>query len=900
MQTIIHNALTKLTTALLLVTAMFSGLTPALAYAACAPTVSFDLWAKTGTATLYTGGPTVNIWGYSDTSAGVATLPGPALGKDADATAPLLADAPIVQGDCVGITLHNDNIPGSTSLLFQGQSIVPDRTGVSAGNSTLYTFTASKPGTFLYEAGLTPNGQHQVAMGMYGALIVRPATAGQAYNSASTAFDSEAVVVLSEYDATLALNPVAFDMRKYAPKYFLINGKAYPGTASIFADAGDAVLLRYVNAGLTSHHMGILGLSQTVVGQDGSPFTYSHKMISETIAPGQTLDAIVTIPSALTGTKYALYDSNLLLRNTNAAGFGGMLTFLTVGAGGPPPSDTTGPLLSSVTLSPNPSDDTGSVALSATASETITGNANVTAWEYSVDAVYTTITIGSPTTVQTLNATIPAGLTHGSHPVTVRAQDTLGNWSSTTTINLVVDNMGPTTSGLSLTPNPSNGSVGVTFSFTGNDTASGNSNITAAEYWIDPVGTPASGTGTSVSVASPAPVKTLNVGLLPPFSPGSHVISVHSQDALGNWGARVTINLVVDQTGPVTSNVIASPNPNNGLMAFNTTVQAVRVTASFSDSASGGSNIAVVEGFIDTIGATGTGFAFSATDGLFNSSNENGYVDIPLAVVNALSSGNHTIYVHARDASGNWNNTLPYASTVLTINRSLYFSTLGNTNPPGVAGTADDADIYLYNGTAFSRSIDVTAITNPLPSGANVDGFDRVDATHFYMSFNGSVTLPGPLAVQDEDVVYYNAGTWSLYYDGSVNGVTSNLDAISIVSGNLYFSLSTTTLPPGVGGTGDDADIYRWNSLSSYTRVVDANGAGSLGLPTGANVDGFVWVDATHFYMSFTTDTAVPGLGTAQDEDVVYYNGSIWSTYFDGTAKGLTANNQDIDAFDIP
>ncbi len=28
--------------------------------------------------------------------------------------------------------------------------------------------------------------------------------------------------------------------------------------------------------------------------------------------------------------------------------------------------------------------------------------------------------------------------------------------------------------------------------------------------------------------------------------------------------------------------------------------------------------------------------------------------------------------------------------------------------------------------------------------------------------------------------------------------------------------------------------------------------------------------------------------------------GASWSTYFDGTAAGLTNNNQDIDAFDIP
>ena len=67
------------------------------------------------------------------------------------------------------------------------------------------------------------------------------------------------------------------------------------------------------------------------------------------------------------------------------------------------------------------------------------------------------------------------------------------------------------------------------------------------------------------------------------------------------------------------------------------------------------------------------------------------------------------------------------------------------------------------------------------------------------------------------------------------------------------------------------------------------------------NVDGFVYVDPTHFYLSFSpTSTSVAGLGTVQDEDVLYYNAGSWSVYFDGTSKGLTGNSQDVDAFDIP
>jgi len=122
---------------------------------------------------------------------------------------------------------------------------------------------------------------------------------------------------------------------------------------------------------------------------------------------------------------------------------------------------------------------------------------------------------------------------------------------------------------------------------------------------------------------------------------GSHVVSVRSQDALNQWGAVATINLVMDQTGPVTSNVSAVPNPNNGTLGFNSSIAAVRVTASISDALSGNSNIVAGEGFIDTVGVDGKGFIFLPSDGLFNSSTENGYSDIPLTTINALSVAPH-------------------------------------------------------------------------------------------------------------------------------------------------------------------------------------------------------------------------------------------------------------------
>jgi hypothetical protein len=658
--------------------------------------------------------------------------------------------------------------------------------------------------------------------------------------------------------------------------------------------------------------------------------------------------------------------------------------------------------------------------LSASVSDVATGNSNVTAAEYFIDATGAngtgsamSGTFGSAGPIA-VSATIPdttvGALSTGNHTVYVHGLDSAGNWGSFALGILRVDNIGPYSSTLGLSPNPANGSLNVALSATGNDAATGNSNITAAEYFIDSVGADGSGVAMSVNVASPIASVSASIpaATVLALSEGSHNIHVHSKDALENWGPTATVVLNVDKTGPTASGVSAAPNPNNGTLPFNSSVQAVRVTATLNDASSGNANVVAAEGFIDTIGITGSGFAFIANDGVFNSSTETGYADIPLVVINTLSDGDHTLHVHGRDAAGNWGamgtvtlvidrtapavvsidrvdpdptttasvdflvtfsedvtgvagsnfglvqsggltgatitsvsgtgatrtvtvatgsgagtlglnltsatgikdlvtNALPSTGlpfvgqtyTLLPPPVSLYFSTAGSTNPPGVSGTADDADIYFWNGSVFSRSIDVTTIVNPVPASANADGFDRVSATQFYMSFNTSVTLPGLGSVQDEDVVFYNGSTWSLYFDGTpaARGLSgSDIDSISVVGGVLYFSLDDKDVPTGVGGTSDPSDIYSWNGTST-TRVFDASALGwSLN-----NVDGFVYVDATHFYLSYSPDTTtVSGLGIVEDEDVLYYNAGTWSVYFDGTGNGLTAANQDVDAFDLP
>lgn len=1079
-----------------------------------------DLWAKSGTFSL-PGGGTATMWGYSPDSSSPAGLPGPLL----------IANS----GETLQITLHN-SLGESTSLSIPGLSGPSDRVGTLT--SKLYTYSSLQPGTYIYQAGPTANGERQVAMGMYGVLIVRPAGSPlEAYDPGS-AFDDEAVLVMSEFDTAVAGDPTGFNMRNYSPKYYLFNGQGYPNTANIDTLAGNKVLLRLVNAGVKSRSLGVLGLRYTVLSADGSPLVHPYSAVAETLGAGQTADVLVSIPTdAPTGQKYAVYDSSLRLLNNNAR-FGGMLTFLNVTAGGG--GSGVGPITSGLSLTPNPSNGTANITLAATVSDASTGGAVVDSAEYFIDALGASGTGAAmdasdaafDSVTEVVTAVIdPNSISSGSHNVYVHGHDADGNWGAFTSITLVLDKAGPAVSGLSGNPNPSNGSVAVAISGTASDSGTGNNNVVAVEYFIDATG--ANGTGTPMSMNQTSPTvgisASISAATMSAFSEGYHWVHVHALDSQGNWGSFAQLQIGVDKTGPATSGILIRPNPNNGALPYSPSIQSVRVDATFTEPGAGPitSNIQNGEFFIDTACVNGTGILMTPADGLYNSPTETGYAYIPLSTINTLAQGSHTfrfhgrdaagnwgpcsdatfvidktppvvsglsltpsvsgsspvvvnataddattgnsniaggeyfidaagaagsgtamtavaaapstsitatipaatvsaltegihtIYVRARDAAGNWSSTssvvllvdhtpptfsgislspnsivsgaasvtlningasdaggsgvaggeywfgtvnpapgagtafsgistiIPtaslaagtytvrariidaagnwsatFSSTTLTVTApvvpqpSLYFSTVGNTIPPGVAGAADDADIYLWSGSAFSRVIDASGVPYNLPSSgggnANVDGFDRVDATHFYMSFNGQVNVPGIGNVQDEDVVYYNAGTWTMFFDGSLYGLGAgggggfDLDAINIVGGTLYFSTDNNNVPPGAGGAGDDADIYRWNGGSSYTRVVDVS---AIGVPStgggNANTDGLVFVDATHFYLSFSNDGGVvlPGAGTAQDEDVVYYNSGTWTIYFDGSNAGAglhSSNNLDIDAFDLP
>jgi FtsP/CotA-like multicopper oxidase with cupredoxin domain len=317
------------TRALLVLVVVSAGLALASSSASAAP-VSIDLCAVPGTATL-TGAVTVPVWGFvlkgaaADCSDVTGQLPGPVLDVD--------------KGDVVTVNVTNA-LPAGHTIRFEvpGIDFAAGPVEAAVGDTVTRTFTANAPGTYLYQSG--GDGGRQAAMGLYGALIVRPATAGQAYDSATTAYDVEATLVLSAVDPAFnqAADQNAFNMYQYRATYWLINGKAYPDTApGITATAGDRVLLRYLNGGFDNTTMQLLGMHEHVVARDARLLNNPFDANAETIPAGATEDAIATVPAgaAPSAHGFPLYNRQLHLTNgaqtgpspTPAAG-GGMLTFI--------------------------------------------------------------------------------------------------------------------------------------------------------------------------------------------------------------------------------------------------------------------------------------------------------------------------------------------------------------------------------------------------------------------------------------------------------------------------------------------------------------------------------------------------------------------------------------------
>jgi FtsP/CotA-like multicopper oxidase with cupredoxin domain len=242
-------------------------------------------------------GASMYSWGYGCTSAPAAAafLPKPGGVNLPHANCPTMQmPGPTLivhKGDAVTVTLTNKLPPaaGNTSILFPGFNVTATggvaglltteappcpTTGCTAANTVTYKFTADTEGTHSYYSGT--QGDLQIEMGMFGALIVLPTTiptncntsttlvpgipnnlaaefangekdyrlAAAAYNHSSACYDREYLFQYSEMDprihrqveeqvssngsCTAQTGCLQVSTEPYHPAYYMINGRSMP------------------------------------------------------------------------------------------------------------------------------------------------------------------------------------------------------------------------------------------------------------------------------------------------------------------------------------------------------------------------------------------------------------------------------------------------------------------------------------------------------------------------------------------------------------------------------------------------------------------------------------------------------------------------------------------------
>ena len=271
-------------------------------------------------------GNSILFWGFAN-DGGTVQYPGPTM--------------LVTEGDVVTVTLTNE-LDMPVSILFPGQTGVvaaevsaPTTEGLMAleaepGGVVSYTFTASHPGTYLYQSGTRP--ELQLEMGLFGALIVYPVSNGDmklAYDSEDTMYDTEFLFLFSAIDPAVHYlietgKMAEIDRTESVPTYFFINGRGAPDTMAPpyvkwlpsqpyncmpMMHPGERLLMRLANSTWLLHPFHFHGNNATSVARDGRLLSSATAAGADlgisnfTIkgVPGRTEDAIFTWTGAKLG-----------------------------------------------------------------------------------------------------------------------------------------------------------------------------------------------------------------------------------------------------------------------------------------------------------------------------------------------------------------------------------------------------------------------------------------------------------------------------------------------------------------------------------------------------------------------------------------------------------------------
>ena len=201
----------------------------------------------------------------------------------------------------------------------------------------------------------------------------------------------------------------------------------------------------------------------------------------------------------------------------------------------------------------------------------------------------------------------------------------------------------------------------------------------------------------------------------------------------------------------------------------------------------------------------------------------------------------------------------------ILANGDIAMSFDATTTVPGLSGgpsgtSVETADIVIFHPTAtgaatagsFAFHFDGSdvALTQ---SAENIDALFIDASGAIFLSTTGNPSVTGLSGVADEDVIRFTptstgsttAGTWSYWFDGSdvaLSQTAEDIDAICFDSaGRLMFSCTGAWSVAGAAGADEDigrfTGTYGTATSGSFVLLYDIS---TIGVPTGANVDGFV------------------------------------------------------------
>src|SRR5712671_2103491 len=315
-------------------------------------------------------GQAVYSWGYGCTAASAAFVPAFPAGDPTPFCNTMQVPGPtlvVTEGQTVSVTLTNGlpTAAGNTSILFPGFNVTASG-GVAGlltqeaapGSTVTYTFTASSPGTRAYYSGT--QGDLQVEMGLYGAIIVLPSGAAPscpthnlvaglnsagnalmgggerdyrlapaAYHVTQSCYDREYLFQFSEMDPNIHTQALAQVTAKgactagapgcslnvptepYHPAYFMINGRSMPDDMDTNYAAqyphqpyngnphmhpGDLTLLRIIGQGRWQHPFHEHGNHVRVLARDGNLIVAGTTGTAATQLAGPLLFTTTTTP----------------------------------------------------------------------------------------------------------------------------------------------------------------------------------------------------------------------------------------------------------------------------------------------------------------------------------------------------------------------------------------------------------------------------------------------------------------------------------------------------------------------------------------------------------------------------------------------------------------------------